>query len=51
VTGGRLDVEVRAFAGTRFEPTATHRFARTGEGWVPLAPLEDRHTAPGAPAP
>jgi hypothetical protein len=47
VIGARLDVEVRAFAGTRFEPRATHRFARTGEGWVPLAPLEDRPAAPG----
>jgi 3',5'-cyclic AMP phosphodiesterase CpdA len=48
VMGRRVDVEVRAFGGERFEPLKTYRFTRTGEGWVPLAPLEES-APPAAP--
>jgi 3',5'-cyclic AMP phosphodiesterase CpdA len=46
----RLEVELRALVGAGFAPVKTTRFARTGAGWVPLAPLGDPPpaTAPGA---
>jgi hypothetical protein len=38
--GARLEVELRAFTGSRFEPVGASRFTRVAAGWVPLAPIE-----------
>jgi 3',5'-cyclic AMP phosphodiesterase CpdA len=42
----RLEVELRAFTGIGFEAVRSARFARTAQGWVPLAPLADPPAAP-----
>jgi 3',5'-cyclic AMP phosphodiesterase CpdA len=49
VRGARLEVELRAFTGLRFEAVEASRFTRVAAGWVPLAPLEEEAPA-GGPA-